>query len=156
MTAVEGAHDTIAANENASIGKATIAFAGADGVPSAAQETFIADLGQEAAARGIVIVDAKKARYLVQSYLDGERTETGAQYAYVLEVFTSDHRRARRLDAAVAVNNVGDDLWGQNTDKVLQELAKTGADDLFAFLSNSPEATKQKTGDKASTLVSEK
>jgi hypothetical protein len=156
MTAVEGEHDTLAANENAAIGKATIAFAGADGVPSAAQETFIADLHQEAAARGIVIVDAKSARYLVQTYLDGARTDNGAQYSYVLEVFTSDHRRARRLDAAVALSNVGDDIWGQNTDKVLQELAKSGADDLFAFLSNSPEATKQKAADKASTLVSEK
>jgi hypothetical protein len=155
MTAVEGAHDALVANQDAAIGKATIAFAGGDGVASAPQETFLADLNQQAAARGIVIVDAKSAKYLVQTYLDGARTESGAQYSYVLEVFTSDHRRARRLDAAVALSNTGDDIWGQNADKVLQQLAKTGADDLYAFLSNSPEATKQKGDGKASTLVSQ-
>ena len=141
MVAVEGRHADISAREGADVGKATVAFVAADGAPSAAVGAFLEDLRASAAEKNIVVTDAKAAKYLVQAYLSGERTEGGAEYGYALEIFGADKKRARRLDDAVALSAPGDDLWGPPSAVALKQLAAQGADDLYAFLSNTTEAT---------------
>lgn len=141
MVAVEGRHDPIEAREGANVGKATVAFVAADGAPSAAIGAFLGDLRARAAERSIVVADAKSAKYLVQVYLSGERTDSGAEYGYALDVFAANKTRARRLDDAVAVSSPGGDLWGEPGQGALKQLASQGADDLYAFLTNAPEAS---------------
>ena len=141
MVAVEGRHDPIEAREGADVGKATVAFVAADGAPSAAVGAFLDDLRAKASERSIVVADAKNAKYLVQVYLSGERTDAGAEYGYALDVFSAQKTRARRLDDAIALSSPGDDLWGEPGQGALKQLASQGADDLYAFLTNAPEAS---------------
>ena len=141
MVAIEGRHAEIEAREGVDVAKAPVAFGAADGAPNAAVEAFLEDLRASAAAKNVVVTDAKSAKYLVQVFLSGERTEGGAEYGYTLEIFGTDKRRARRLDDAVALSAPGDDLWGPPSEGALKQLASQGADDLYAFLSNAPEAS---------------
>jgi len=153
MVAVEGRHAAIEARDGVDVARATVAFVAADGAPSAAVDAFLEDLRVAAAEKNVVVADAKTAKYLVQAYLSGERTEGGAEYGYTLEIFGADKKRARRLDDAVALSAPGDDLWGPPSEGALKQLASQGAEDLYAFLSNTPEASATKPT-KAAAVVS--
>ena len=155
IVAVEGRHEALAPRGGAAVEKATVAFVGFDGAPGAAGDSFMASLRADLAARQVVVADAKSARYLVKTYVSAERTEGGAQYAYAFDVFAADKHRARRLDDAVARAGGDDDLWGPHGEDPLRQLAQRGADDLYAFLSNTPEAAKISGPAKAATLVSQ-
>ena len=140
MAAVEGRRDPIAAREGVVIDKASVAIVSAVSDPGEAGQAFLAALTAGAGAREIKFADAKSAKYLVQAYVSGERTEGGAEYAYVMEVFTAGKSRTHRIDDALAVKGGGDDIWGAQGDNAIRSLAERGADDLFAFLTTTPEA----------------
>ena len=140
MAAVEGRRDPVAAREGVAIDKASVAIVSAVSDPGEPGQAFLAALTAGAGAHDVKFADAKSAKYLVQAYVSGERTEGGAEYAYVMEVFTAGKSRAHRIDDAVAVKGGGDDIWGAQGDKAIKSLAERGADDLFAFLTTTPEA----------------
>ena len=81
-----------------------------------------------------------KARYLVRGYLTATPIEGGAEVDLVWDVFTPDKRRAQRLSDAIAVRGAGDDAWAMIGDAGLDSVAAKSADDLAAYLSNTPEA----------------
>jgi len=58
----------------------------------------------------------------------------------VWDVFTADKQRAQRLSDAIVVRGSGDDPWSMVTDAALDSIAAKCADDLAAYLSNTPEA----------------
>ena len=116
----------------------------------ARQPRFLADfspiLEREARARDIRVVDAASARYLARGYLSAAPTEDGASIEYVWDVFTADKRRAQRLSAEIDVKGSGADPWALAGEAALKGVAAASADDLAAFLSDTPEAVASRAG----------
>ena len=81
-----------------------------------------------------------KARYLARGYVTASLIEGGAEVDIVWDVFTPDKKRAQRLSDAIAVKGSGDDAWAMVDDAALNSVAAKCADDLAAYLSNTPEA----------------
>ncbi len=134
------AHHQFARREGASLAQASLAIVSVEGAPGAISASFSQTLAREARARDIVVVDAAKARYLVRGYLSAELTTDGAAIEYVWDVFTADKQRAQRLSDVIAVKGSGDDPWALAGDAALTSVAAKSADDLAAYLSNTPEA----------------
>ena len=119
---------------------ATVAIASVDGAPTDVSARFRQSLDEAAAARRIAVVAPAKAHYLVRGYLTASLIEGGAEVDIVWDVFTADKKRAQRLSDAIAVKGSGDDAWAMIDDSVLNSVAAKCAEDLAAYLSNTPEA----------------
>jgi len=134
------AHRQFVRRDGVSLEQASVAIVSVDGAPDAIAASFSQTLAREAQARDIVVVDEAKARYLVRGYLSADLTEDGASIEYVWDVFTADKRRAQRLNDVIAVKGTGDDPWALAGEAALKSVAAKSADDLAAYLSNTPEA----------------
>ena len=93
-----------------------------------------------AGARRIAVATPAKARYLARGYVTASLIEGGAEVDIVWDVFTPDKKRTQRLSDAIAVKGSGDDAWAMIDDAALNSVAAKCADDLAAYLSNTPEA----------------
>jgi hypothetical protein len=133
------AHAQFTRRPDVSLG-ASVAFVSVDGPPAAISASFSQIMTREAAAHDIVIADAKKARYLVRGYLSASQTADGAEVDYVWDVFNKDKQRTQRVDDAIEVKGDGADPWRIVGEAALTSVAAKSADDLAAFLSNTPEA----------------
>jgi hypothetical protein len=129
-----------ALRNDANMAGATVAIASIDGAPADVSARFRQSLDEAAAARRIAVVAPAKARYLARGYLTASLIEGGAEIDIVWDVFTSDKQRAQRLSDAIAVKGSGDDAWAMIDDAALNGVAAKCADDLAAYLSNTPEA----------------
>ena len=134
------ARPTLVKREGVSLSEATVALVSVEGAPDAVDSNFVHELGEAARSRDIVLVDAKAARYLVRGYLTANAAEGGADVEYVWDVFGPDKRRTFRLNDVVNVKGGGGDPWTIVTPAALAGIAAKSADDLAAFLSQSPEA----------------
>jgi hypothetical protein len=119
---------------------ATVAVVSIDGAPGDYGSRFTAALEDAAKQRDIVLTDAKRARYLVRGYLSASLLADGAEVEYVWDVFGPDKRREFRLNDVIDVKGKADDPWGLVSDAALASVAGKSADDLAAFLSQTPEA----------------
>ncbi|HLW91371.1 MAG TPA: hypothetical protein VKS78_08740 [Roseiarcus sp.] len=133
-------HTHIARRPDVSLAGATVAFVSVDGPPAVVSANFVQDLRREAVAQDIAIVDVKKAHYFVRGYLSAYLTSEGAAVEYVWDVFTKDKTRAQRMNDVIAVKGQGSDPWAVAGDAALASVAAKSAEDLAAFLSNTPEA----------------
>jgi hypothetical protein len=132
---------TVARRPGVSPRGAALALASLDGPPAAVTTRFAAALAAAAGPREITLADAGKARYLARGYVTAYPVEGGTAFAYVWDVFEGGRARAQRLsDAVVVKGSGGSDAWSLATDAVLADLAAKSADELAAFLSNTPEA----------------
>jgi hypothetical protein len=129
----------IAKREGVSLAAATVAMVSLDGAPSGAADDFRQALMQQFTAREIVTTEPKKARYLLRVYLSASSAEGGGNLEYVVDVY--DQRRARnaRLNDELGVTGSGD-AWSLMSGTVMESVAGKCADDVAAFLSNTPEA----------------
>jgi hypothetical protein len=134
------AHRQIERREGVSLAPATVAIVSVEGAPEAVAKSFSQELAIDAQAREIVLVEPKKARYLVRGYLSATTTADGATLEYVWDVFGPDKRREQRLNDMIEVKGEGDDPWAIAGEAALTSVAAKSADDLAAFLSNTPEA----------------
>ena len=130
-----------APRSDANMAAATVAIVSVDGAPADLSAHFTQSLDAAAAARRIAVVHSAKARYLVRGYLTATPIEGGTEVDLVWDVFTPDKRRAQRLSDTIAVRGAGDDAWAVIGDAGLDSVAAKSADDLAAYLSNTPEAT---------------
>jgi hypothetical protein len=126
--------------DDANMAGPTVAIVSVDGAPVDLSAHFSQSLAEAAAARKIAVVDPAKARYLVRGYLTASPIEGGAEVDLVYDVFTPDKHRAQRLSDAIAVRGSGDDAWAMIDDAALDSVAAKSAEDLAAYLSNTPEA----------------
>jgi hypothetical protein len=140
LTPSPEAHQQFARREGVSIAKASVAIVSVEGAPASVAAQFRNALETEARARDIAIVPVSKARYLVRGYLSADATSEGVSIEYVWDVFTKDKRRAQRLNDVIAVPGTGDDPWASGGEAALTSVAAKSADDLAAYLSNTPEA----------------
>jgi hypothetical protein len=134
------AHHQIARRDGVSLAQASVAIVSLEGAPDGISANFSQALEREARARDIVVAAAAKARYLVRGYLSAALTEDGASIEYVWDVFTADKRRAQRLSDVIEVKGSGEDAWALADEAALGRVAASSADDLAAYLSNTPEA----------------
>ena len=122
-------------------GGAALALASLEGPPPALSARFVQALVAAAGPREIVLAEAARARYLARGYLTTYPVEGGIAFEYVWDVFENGKARAQRLNDAVVVKGSGGaEAWSLATDQVLASLAAKSADELAAFLSNTPEA----------------
>ena len=126
--------------DDANMAGPTVAIVSVDGAPADVAGRFRQSLDAAAAARRIASAPPDKARYLVRGYLTASPVEGGAEVDVVWDVFTPDKKRAQRLTDAIAVKGSGDDAWAMIDDSALNSVAAKCADDLAAYLSNTPEA----------------
>ena len=129
-----------ALRDDANMAGATVAIASVDGAPADVSARFRQSLDEAAAARRIALAPPAKARYLARGYVTASLIEGGAEVDIVWDVFTPDKKRAQRLSDAIAVKGVGDSAWAMIDDAALNSVAAKCADDLAAYLSNTPEA----------------
>jgi hypothetical protein len=129
-----------AMRDDANMAGATLAIVSIDGPPSDLSARFHQSLDQAAAARKIATAPPPAARYLVRGYLTASPVEGGAEVDVVWDVFTPDKKRVQRLSDEIAVKGSGDDAWAMLDDQALNTVAAKCADDLAAYLSNTPEA----------------
>lgn len=139
--------------EGVSLSEATVAIVSVAGAPSAVASDFSRRLASEAQSRDIVIADAGKAKYLVRGYLSAEPTAGGASVEYVWDVFGPDKRREMRLNDVIEVKGSGADPWTVAGEAALNSIAAKSADDLAAFLSNTPDAKPLTSGPAATTAA---
>src|ERR1700761_5232096 len=129
-----------AMRDDANMAAATVAIASVDGAPADVSTRFRQSFDEAATARRIAVAAPAKAHYLVRGYLTASTIEGGAEVDIVWDVFTPDKKRAQRLSDAIAVRGSGDDAWAMIDDAALNSIAAKCADDLAAYLSNTPEA----------------
>jgi hypothetical protein len=129
-----------ALRNDANMAGATVAIASVDGAPADLSARLRQSLDEAAAARRIAVVPPTKARYLARGYVTASLIEGGAEIDIVWDVFTPNKKRAQRLSDAIAVKGSGDDAWAMIDDAALKSVAAKCADDLAAYLSNTPEA----------------
>jgi len=126
--------------DDASMAGATVAIVSVEGAPDELSARFTLDFSEAAASRQIAVAPAAKARYLVRGYLSASPARDGATVDFVFDVFTPDKKRAQRLADSIAIPGSGDDPWTMVSDSALDNVAARCADDLAAYLSNTPEA----------------
>lgn len=131
---------------------ARIALTSLEGAPEEAIARFGQIFARTAESRDIATTRGADAAYRVRGYLTAYASEGATRYAYVWDVFERNGRRAQRLTDEVAVAG-GGDPWTNLDDKALTEVAARGADDLAAFLSNTPEAIAAAAGGDAGVTV---
>ena len=129
-----------ALRDDANMANATVAIASVDGAPADVSARFRQSLDEAAGARRIAVATPAKARYLARGYVTASLIEGGAEVDIVWDVFTPDKKRAQRLSDAIAVKGSGDDAWAIIDDAALNSVAAKCAEDLAAYLSNTPEA----------------
>ena len=76
----------------------------------------------------------------MRGYISASRVKDGAAVDIVWDVFTADKQRAQRLTDTLVVGGSGDDPWAMVSSAALDSVAAKSADDLAAYLSNTPEA----------------
>ena len=125
---------------DASMAGATMAVVSIEGAPSELAARFDHSLDEAAAARQIALAPPASARYLARGYLSAALSRDGAIVDFVWDVFTPDKRRAQRLSDSIVVRGSGDNPWAMVSEAALDSVAAKCADDLAAYLSNTPEA----------------
>ena len=125
---------------DASMAGATLAIMSVEGAPEALGQQFDKSLDAAATERQIALVPPTSAKYLVRGYLNASPVKDGTAVEFVWDVYTPDKQRAQRLSDALVVRGTGDDPWAMVSPAALDSIAAKSADDLAAYLSNTPEA----------------
>ena len=133
-------HQQFVRRPDATMAGATMAIMSVDGAPAGIAAEFNQSLEKAAAASQIAVAPPNSARYLVRGYLSASLVEGGAAIDFVWDVFTSNKQRAQRLSDTLLVRGSGDDPWAMVGPTALDSIAAKCADDLAAYLSNTPEA----------------
>ena len=136
-TALAAAPAPFLKREGVSLAGAPVALVSLDGAPQAEASDFRDALARQFSTHGIVAADARKARYLLRVYLAANSESGGASLDYVIDVFDQARARQARLSDAFEVKGAGD-AWSLMSTQALDAVAAACADNVAAFLSNTP------------------
>jgi hypothetical protein len=136
----DGGSYQFARRPDASMAGATLAIMSVTGAPEALAQRFDQSLEAAATQRAIAISPPTSAKYLARGYLSASLVQDGVAVDFVWDVFTPNKQRAQRLTDTIVVRGSGDDPWSLVTPAALDSIAAKSADDLAAYLSNTPEA----------------
>jgi len=136
----QAASTRIAARPGVSPSGATVAFVDLGGAPVQVGQRFASSMAQALGARKIASDEPGNANYLVRGHMSAYAAEGGIAVAYVWDIYDSRRRRLQRLEDEVMVKGGGADPWSAVDEKTLASIAGRSADELAAFLTNTPEA----------------
>jgi hypothetical protein len=125
---------------DAAMAGATLAIMSVEGGPEGLGAQFEQSLESAAAQRQIALAAPTSAKYLARGYLSASPVRDGAAIDFVWDVFTPDKQRAQRLADTLIVRGAAEDPWALVTPAALDSIAARSADELAAYLSNTPEA----------------
>jgi hypothetical protein len=116
-------------------GPTTVAFESVDGPPPEVFRSFVRKLDEAARARQIAVVShGQPAHYRVRLYLAVEVAKRGTAVAWVWDVYDRDQRRALRIDGREKGARRTRDAWETADDATLDRIARSGMQQLSAFL----------------------
>jgi hypothetical protein len=118
---------------------ASLAFASMEGPPDAVGARFLQRFTQTAQARDVAVVPSETAQYRLRAYLTASPAQGATRLAYVLDLFDRQGRRVQRLTDEAGVRPAADP-WEAVDESALALFADRGAEEVAAFLSNTPEA----------------
>ena len=101
----------------------------------------------------MAIVSSETAQYRLRAYLTATPAQGATRLTYVLDVFDRQGRRAQRLTDEAGVRP-GADPWQALDEGAIGLFADRAAEDLAAFLSNTPEAIAAAGGEAGVSVVS--
>jgi hypothetical protein len=133
---------------DANLNAVGLAVASLTGAPETVEARFRSAFDAEALQRDINFTD-DKATYLLRGYVTAYPTDAGTTaVALVWDIFDAHNKkRAQRLEDRGIVKLSASDPWTTLTDDDIKKIAALSAENLAAFLSNTPEAENgQKTG----------
>lgn len=132
---------------------ASVAIASLEGAPDEVIARFREKFASASEARDIALVEPEGApQYRLRGYLTATPGQNGGRIAYVWDIFDRQGQRAQRLtDEAIVVP--GADPWAALDEKSSVGLMSRAADNLAAFLTNTPEAIAAAAGDGAGLSV---
>jgi hypothetical protein len=131
---------------------ASVAVTSLEGAPDAVAARFKDQFASASEARDIALVAPETANYRLRGYLTATPGQGGSRLAYVWDIFDSKGRRAQRLADDVALK-ANADPWAGLDEKTSLEIVARAADNLAAFLSNTPEAIAAAGGDGAGLSI---
>ncbi|BBU62449.1 hypothetical protein MSC49_23840 [Methylosinus sp. C49] len=132
---------------------APVALISLEGAPEDALARFRPAFARATESRDVAASEEPAAAYRLRGYLTAYASPEGAtRFAYVFDIFDRNGRRARRLTDEVAVTGVGDP-WTLLDDRALAAVAARGADELAAFLSDTPEAIAAAAGARSGVTI---
>jgi hypothetical protein len=145
-------HLRIAARPGVSPHGASLAFASLDGPPAAVSESFREQFDMAAQSRDVALAKPEAAQYRLRGYLTASPAQGGTRLSYVLDVYDRQGRRVQRLTEEAGLRPDANP-WDAVDDKSLAAFADRGAEDVAAFLSNTPEALAAADKDSGVTVV---
>lgn len=145
---------------------AAVAVTGMEGAPTQLQNQFMAYFNADAARQDVALTDSGGARYLARGYISAFLVEGGAKLTYVWDIYDRTNHRAQRLNDEIPLKGAAADPWSLVDSAALSALAADSANELAAYLSNTPEAlaaaahtataTAQNAGEAAKAVVAPK
>jgi len=114
----------------------TVAFESIDGPPESIFRKYVQNISDEANARQMTIVSREApAQFRVRGYLATlVEKRRGTVIAWVWDVYDLDQRRAVRITGEEKTSGAGRGTWAAADDQLLRRIAKSGMDQLAAFL----------------------
>jgi hypothetical protein len=119
---------------------AAVAVTQMEGAPTPFQNQFMAYFNADAAKQDVALTDSAGARYLARGYISAFLVDGGAKLTYVWDIYDRTNHRAQRLNDEIALKGAAADPWSLVNSEALAALASRSANELAAYLSNTPEA----------------
>lgn len=132
---------------------ASLAFISLDGPNPPAAARLHAALSRALSAREVATAPSASANYLVQGHMSAWRSDNGVAISWVWDVYDSSRRRLHRLEDRIEAAASGADPWSSLDGAALESVASGAAQELAAFLSNTPEAAAAAKGGAALAAV---
>jgi hypothetical protein len=122
--------------------RASVAFESIDGAPPAIFQKLVQKLNEEADARQVPVVTREGyAPYRIRGYVATSVVKKQTVVSWVWDVYDGETRRAARLTGEEKAGPAGQDAWhAANNEAVLARVARSGMDQLAAFLTGSAPA----------------
>jgi hypothetical protein len=119
----------------------TVTFESIDGPPPRVFERMVSVLDSESKLRNLSIVSREgTAAYRVRSYLAAQINHGRTTFAWVWDVYDSDHQRALRLSGEEQAGKAGRDAWTAADDLVLRKIAQAGLSGLSGMVNGTAPA----------------
>ncbi len=114
----------------------TVAFESIDGPPESIFRKYVQNISEEANARQMAIVSRDApAQFRVRAYLVPlVEKRRGTVIAWVWDIYGIDQQRALRLTGEEKTSGAGRGTWAAADDGLLRRIARTGMDQLAAFM----------------------
>lgn len=126
-------------DSDASLAKAkpSVAFSPVQGVPQKYADKVSGQLTASVKEKGVQIVDAKDADYVVRAAYAAAPEKKGTKVTYAIELIDKAGKQARRIEGEEIVSpKKGGDSWAHVTDEAVQKVALKSAADLNAWIEN--------------------